>query len=92
MYFIMPSLLINSTMRRNMIAKRGLEMREVIAAIVPRRGIVIIGHEAISQSRIASFTPATLAATSAKGRGQGHDHRSGKRVFGMLHKEGYMVE
>ena len=32
-----------------MIAKRGLEMREVIAAIVPRRGIVIIGHEAISQ-------------------------------------------
>ena len=38
-----------------MIATRGLEMRAVIAGIVPRRWIVIIGHEAISQ-RSAKLT------------------------------------
>ena len=36
---------------------------------------------------IASLTPATLEAPSARGQGQGQDHRSGKRVSGMLLKE-----
>ena len=38
-----------------MIATRGIDMRGVIEGIVPRRWIVIIGHESISQ-RSANLT------------------------------------